>query len=81
GDAAVSFDPLSSQGLISGIVMAARAGALLGGDLSGWEADYRAVLAEHEANRRALYAAEGRFPHESFWRSRRDSPRSLTAPY
>ena len=70
GDAAVSFDPLSSQGLITGIVMAARAGALLGGDLLGWEADYRAVLAEHEANRRALYSAEGRFLDEAFWRRR-----------
>jgi flavin-dependent dehydrogenase len=68
GDAAVSFDPLSSQGLITGMVMAARAGALLGG--GSWERDYRAVLEEHEVNRAALYAAETRWPDAPFWASR-----------
>jgi flavin-dependent dehydrogenase len=68
GDAAVTFDPLSSQGLITAMVMAARAGALLGGE--EWESDYRAVLDEHETNRAALYSAETRWPDATFWARR-----------
>lgn len=70
GDAAVSVDPLSSQGLITGMVMAAHAGRLIGADLAGWEASYRRVLDEHEANRSALYAAETRWPDAPFWARR-----------
>lgn len=70
GDAAVSVDPLSSQGLITGIVMAAHAARLLGSDLGGWERDYLAVLAEHEETRAWLYAAETRWPAADFWARR-----------
>ena len=70
GDAAVSVDPLSSQGLITGIVMAAHAARLLGSDLDGWERDYLAVLAEHEETRAWLYAAETRWPAVDFWARR-----------
>ena len=71
GDAAVSFDPLSSQGLLTGIVMAARAAAMLEGDLQAWSADYRAVLAEHENIRREFFASETRWPDAPFWQRRR----------
>jgi len=70
GDAAVAFDPLSSQGLVTGIVMAARAGAMLPGDLEGWAADYRAVLDEHTALRAEFARAEHRWPESAFWRRR-----------
>lgn len=70
GDAAVSVDPLSSQGLITGVVMAAHAARLTGADLAGWETSYREVLAEHEETRGWLYAAETRWPNADFWSRR-----------
>ena len=70
GDAAVAFDPLSSQGLVTGIVMAARAGAMLSDGLEGWAADYRAVLDEHIALRAEVARAERRWPDSAFWRRR-----------
>lgn len=76
GDAAVSVDPLSSQGLITGIVMAAHAARLVGGDLADWERNYRAVLAEHEEARAWLYSEEKRWPGAPFWARRAVSPRT-----
>lgn len=73
GDAAVCFDPLSSQGLVTGIVMAARAATLLEGDLAGWEDDYRAVLDEHLAVRDEFLRAETRWPGSPFWARRTGS--------
>ena len=70
GDAAVSVDPLSSQGLITGIVMAAHAARLIETDLAAWELNYRAVLAEHEETRAWLYAEETRWPDAPFWARR-----------
>ena len=70
GDAAVSVDPLSSQGLVTGIVMAAHAARLAGTDLADWERNYRAVLTEHEEIRAWLYAAEPRWPAAAFWARR-----------
>lgn len=70
GDAAVSVDPLSSQGLITGVVMAAHAARLAGADLADWETSYRAVLAEHEETRGWLYAVETRWPNADFWSRR-----------
>lgn len=79
GDAAVSFDPLSSQGLITGAVMAAHAARLLGEDLSAWERGYRAILDEHERNRADLYSRETRWPHSPFWSRRSAIARFETA--
>ncbi|MFM8772763.1 MAG: FAD-dependent oxidoreductase [Actinomycetota bacterium] len=73
GDAAACFDPLSSQGLVTGIAMAARAATMLEGDLVGWSRDYDAVIAEHLAVRDEYLRAETRWPHEPFW-ARRLSP-------
>ncbi|MFM9136028.1 MAG: NAD(P)/FAD-dependent oxidoreductase [bacterium] len=72
GDAAVAFDPLSSQGLVTGIVMAARAGAMLADGLDGWAEDYRRVLDEHIALRAEFSRAEGRWPESDFWRRRQE---------
>lgn len=74
GDAAVCFDPLSSQGLVTGIVMAARAATMLGGDLDAWEADYREVLDEHLAVRDEYLRAETRWPDPAFWARRLNPP-------
>lgn len=74
GDAAVCFDPLSSQGLITGIVMAARAATMLGGDLDAWEADYRVVTDEHLAVRDEYLRAETRWPDSPFWARRLNPP-------
>lgn len=76
GDAAVSVDPLSSQGLITGMVMAAHAARLMGGDLAEWERNYLAVLAEHEETRAWLYAAETRWPTADFWARRSATERT-----
>ena len=70
GDAAVCFDPLSSQGLITGIVMGARAATMLDTGLAQWAVDYRAVLDEHIAVRAALMQAETRWQDAPFWRRR-----------
>ena len=70
GDAAVCFDPLSSQGLVTGIVMAARAATMLDGDLSTWQDDYRAVLDEHLGLRDEYLSAETRWPDSVFWSRR-----------
>lgn len=70
GDAAVCFDPLSSQGLVTGIVMAARAATMLDGGLGEWAADYRAVLDEHLAVRAEYLRAEERWSDAPFWARR-----------
>lgn len=73
GDAAVNFDPLSSQGLITGIVMGARAAAALASGLGAWADEYDALVDEHERVRADLYRAEQRWPDAPFWRRRRNS--------
>lgn len=73
GDAAVSFDPLSSQGLITGVVMAAHAALTLdAGDaaLEAWAADYRVVLEEHLQVRAAFWSQEERWSTAPFWMRR-----------
>lgn len=73
GDAAVSFDPLSSQGLITGVVMAAHAAVAIDGGtgaLDAWAADYRVVLDEHLQVRRAFWAEEDRWTDAPFWARR-----------
>jgi flavin-dependent dehydrogenase len=73
GDAAVSFDPMSSQGLITGVVMAAHAAVAIGAGehaMDDWAADYRVVLDEHLQLRRAFWAEEDRWPDAPFWARR-----------
>ena len=81
GDAALSFDPLSSQGILTALVTGLAAGeavaAALGGDRSAVGAYVErldAVRAAYERNRADYYALERRWPHEPFW-SRRESVR------
>jgi flavin-dependent dehydrogenase len=79
GDAAVCFDPLSSQGLITGIVMAARAAVTLEGSLEQWWADYTSVLEEHLDMRNLMVGAETRWPDSAFWGRRRLSGVAVVA--
>ncbi|GAA2087339.1 tryptophan 7-halogenase [Kitasatospora saccharophila] len=77
GDAAVAFDPLSSQGILTALFTGLRAGqavhARLGGD-RGAPGEYaRTVAAVREAhlrNHRAHYAAERRWSDRPFWQRR-----------
>jgi flavin-dependent dehydrogenase len=84
GDSALSFDPLSSQGLLTALYTGLRAGQaadrLLDGD-DGPVAEYaRRLDAIHDAYRRhraAYYAAERRWADRVFWLRRvRDEARS-----
>ncbi|HET7460370.1 MAG TPA: FAD-dependent oxidoreductase [Longimicrobium sp.] len=78
GDAACTFDPLSSQGVLkalrSGVFAAYAAGDLLAaGDPAGMER-YRRFVADEFAGylriRAAYYAEERRWPEREFWRRR-----------
>jgi flavin-dependent dehydrogenase len=77
GDAALSFDPLSSQGLFnalySGLASAEAADRALSGDVSALS-DYAARVAEIDAvyrrNLAAWYELERRWPDQEFWRRR-----------
>jgi flavin-dependent dehydrogenase len=78
GDAACTFDPLSSQGVLkalrSGIFAAYAAGDLLAnGDASGMERYRRFVAGEFAGYleiRARYYAEEQRWPERPFWRRR-----------
>jgi flavin-dependent dehydrogenase len=69
GDAAASFDPLSSQGILTAVLMGREAAR--GVDDPGAYADrYRAIVARFEAERRATYQREQRWPDAPFWSRR-----------
>ena len=84
GDSALSFDPLSSQGLLTALYTGLRAGQaagrLLDGDDGPLEEYARRLEAIHDAYRRhlaAYYAAERRWADRTFWLRRvRDEERS-----
>ena len=79
GDAAMTLDPLSSQGIVTGLLMGARVGKAIAnvlgdGDtfqLQNWERDYRMLLEEHQSMRSFYASAEVRWPHSVFWGRRR----------
>jgi flavin-dependent dehydrogenase len=81
GDAAVSFDPLSSQGMLTSFVMGQGAGhavarMLTCGDqrpLIRWGAEYARLLEAHLRLQAAYYALECRWPTALFWARRRTS--------
>ena len=79
GDAAVSVDPLSSQGILTALAMGRQAGSaaaatVLGGEAIQARAAYarrcRDVLRDHLAYRAAYYALEERWPDAPFWSRR-----------
>jgi flavin-dependent dehydrogenase len=81
GDAAVSVDPLSSQGILTALVMGhagggAVAAMLIDGDqqaLIEWGREYARLLENHLRLRAASYAMERRWPSSPFW-ARRHGP-------
>ena len=82
GDAAISFDPLSSLGIGHAIASGIQAARIAEDRLNGGEtlsAAYTADLTRHRdvylSQRQHLYATEMRFADASFWRRRRASCR------
>ena len=83
GDAATTFDPLSSQGIFSALYSGLKAGTalaeLLGGDrdaLRGYGAALESVYDQYLVNRLAYYAQERRWPSSAFWGAR--SPNAVS---
>jgi len=78
GDAAVSFDPLSSQGILSALVMGHDGGQAVAAMLTNadpepllrYSSNYATVLETHMRMRAAYYALEQRWPHAPFWTRR-----------
>jgi flavin-dependent dehydrogenase len=84
GDAAMSFDPLSSEGISKGLEggkkAAAAAAALCRGDRSVAQAyceDINTAFAEYLVMRHLYYAAEKRWTEASFWQRRRLPPKPI----
>ena len=78
GDAAACFDPLSSQGILTAILMGRTAGdaaiSLLVDPDAGTEAydtRYRAVIDRFSVEHRTMYGLERRWPDAPFWSRRR----------
>jgi len=78
GDAAAAFDPLSSHGLATSLWSGARVARELPrgwkGELAGlavYDETFASGVALYLRQRRQIYAAEGRFADEPFWRRRR----------
>ena len=77
GDAALAFDPLSSQGIYralqSGLLAARTIGDVLQGQNSAaldWSRENRRHFDRHLRTRQAYYSLERRWPDAEFWRRR-----------
>ena len=83
GDAALAFDPLSSQGIMTALEMGIYVGLKLSDHIEneGTDADldqsvggsYKQVRKEYEKRRTYYYSIVKRFPGEIFWENRVDS--------
>jgi flavin-dependent dehydrogenase len=85
GDSSASFDPLSSQGVASAVLMGGKAGdAIVHPDRSSaieaWAEAYAMLIAEH-ADLRTHYARlEKRWPKSPFWRRRQEPDVAIMKP-
>ena len=72
GDAAAAWDPLSSQGVVSAVLVGARAGRAIPDPaaLQGLESDVHLLVSEHAALQAHYYGLERRWPDEPFWHRR-----------
>jgi flavin-dependent dehydrogenase len=77
GDAALAFDPLSSQGILNALYSGMKAGEALDEALTGdadaldrYAAHLEEIAAAYAANWAAFYAHEDRWPDRPFWRRR-----------
>jgi len=75
GDAAASFDPLSSQGILTAVLMGAEAARCID-DPGAFATRYGTIVADYETERHAIYRREERWPNAPFWarRHRRRAP-------
>ncbi len=78
GDAALAFDPLSSQGILNALITGMFAATTIMDELAGaaharanYEARLAHIWAAYEVNRANAYALERRWPDEAFWIRRR----------
>jgi flavin-dependent dehydrogenase len=81
GDASVSFDPLSSQGIFHALYSGIKAGEALlygiRGDLSlfpSYEKRLQHIYSIYLAHRNEYYSLERRWPNSGFWRRRTGEP-------
>jgi len=80
GDAAVSFDPLSSQGILTALMMGHGAGHAVAAVLTRadqqplirWGAEYARLLEAHLRLQAAYYALVRRWPTAPFWARRQN---------
>ncbi len=78
GDAAVSFDPLSSQGIATALLMGREAGRAMAAMLTHADPEplvrysdrYAGILEDHLARREAYYGLERRWARAPFWARR-----------
>ena len=72
GDAAAAWDPLSSQGVVSAVLVGARAGRAIPDlvALQELESDVHLLASEHGALQAHYYGLERRWPDEPFWHRR-----------
>lgn len=77
GDAVLSFDPLSSQGMFFALYSGVKAAETLlmnngetQADFSAYNADIDSVFQANQKSRRLYYASEYRFAESLFWTSR-----------
>ena len=86
GDAAVSLDPLSSQGILTALLMGRDAGHAVAAMLTNADPEpllrysqkYATLLETHTRMRAAYYALEQRWPHTPFWTRRHALTDALT---
>lgn len=79
GDAAIAFDPLSSQGILSALYSGLKSGqavvGYLGGDrqaLLRYDVSILKLYAQFLRDRRHYYGTEQRWPESLFWKARRE---------
>lgn len=77
GDAALSFDPLSSQGILNALFMGLKAGQATAASLSGdpgpvgeYLQRLENIYGAYRSNRNTYYAAEQRWRDRPFWQRR-----------
>ncbi|MET0458709.1 MAG: NAD(P)/FAD-dependent oxidoreductase, partial [Ilumatobacteraceae bacterium] len=69
GDAAASFDPLSSQGILTAVLMGREAARRVD-DPVRFASTYREIIARYDAERSATYQRERRWSASPFWARR-----------
>jgi flavin-dependent dehydrogenase len=87
GDAAVSFDPLSSQGILTAMATAARAAETIIASLNGnpdaaarYAAHVEGLDREYLTRRAHYYGHERRWPESEFWRRRSGRAGTFSTP-